>query len=213
MRVDVLDRRDEGREAVEEGIAEARDHQVSFRVREDLHVEILEAAAERGVPVRAFILMALRDAGIGIREDDLTDRRRGETRGSARQRGKERPGAGDVVTATVHGPQGQLVDILRSARRMQAKGGGLQSGAKIVIHVAAPAPAAVDAEKQPDRTERDMILAFRNAPQAELRRWLSSKGFKYGSGKWQGRAMPEVVRSKIEEHQAKDLLAVFEIRD
>jgi hypothetical protein len=101
------------------------------------------------------VLEALRDAGIGIREDDLIDRRRGGPGGPRKRRLEEHPVRGDGASAPGSSPEGQLVEILKRAREVLATGHALQSGAKVVIHVDAPAPETMfRAQPGPQRPEK-----------------------------------------------------------
>jgi hypothetical protein len=117
---------------------EPRDCQVSFRLRGGLAREIREAAARQGISLRAFILGPLHLAGIGVREDDLNDRRRGGARGPR----KRQEAVGQTPAARGSGPEVQLAEILKRAKSVLARG-ALQSGATLVIHVEAPAPEAI----------------------------------------------------------------------
>jgi hypothetical protein len=116
-----------------------RDCQVSFRLRHELAAEIRAAAARREISSRAFILAALRDAGLDVREDDLDDRRRGGARGPRARPAGSRPGK----EAPGSRPDVHLAEILKLAKSALAKGQALQSGAQLVIRVEAPAPEAM----------------------------------------------------------------------
>ena len=50
--------------------------QFTLSMRESLHRELAVAALGEGMTMRGLIMRALRDAGLGVRDDDLVDRRR-----------------------------------------------------------------------------------------------------------------------------------------
>ena len=50
--------------------------QFSFGLRKSLRKELARLAAEADMPVRAFILDALKEKGLSVVEDDLIDRRK-----------------------------------------------------------------------------------------------------------------------------------------
>lgn len=50
--------------------------QFTLSMRESLHRELAMAALAEGMTMRGLIMRALRDAGLGVRDDDLVDRRR-----------------------------------------------------------------------------------------------------------------------------------------
>lgn len=62
------------------GAADGRHVQVSFRVRHDLKVAILDEAHRRRMTLQAFILVALREQGVPVLESDLEDLRLGAPR-------------------------------------------------------------------------------------------------------------------------------------
>jgi hypothetical protein len=53
---------------------------LQIRVRPELRREIKRSADELGVTAQTFALMALRDYGVGVTDDDLLDLRKGENR-------------------------------------------------------------------------------------------------------------------------------------
>jgi hypothetical protein len=59
---------------------------MSFRVRPELARAIQRTAVDRGISVQAFILLALRNAGVPVLDVDLEDLRQGGTSGSPRKR-------------------------------------------------------------------------------------------------------------------------------
>ncbi|MGD8829174.1 MAG: hypothetical protein PVF57_01080 [Pseudomonadales bacterium] len=54
--------------------------QVTIKMRESLHRELARKAFNSGMTMRGYIMRALRQAGLGITEADLVDRRRREGR-------------------------------------------------------------------------------------------------------------------------------------
>ncbi len=50
--------------------------QFTLSMRESLHRELAMAALAEGMTMRGLIMRALRDAGLGVHDDDLVDRRR-----------------------------------------------------------------------------------------------------------------------------------------
>lgn len=54
--------------------------QVTLKMRESLHRELARKAFNSGMTMRGYIMRALKQAGLGVTEADLVDRRRREER-------------------------------------------------------------------------------------------------------------------------------------
>ena len=58
--------------------------QVTIKMRESLHRELARKAFSSGMTMRGYIMRALKQAGLGVNEADLVDRRRRGEREASR---------------------------------------------------------------------------------------------------------------------------------
>lgn len=134
-----------GSRAEADSAASGRETQISFRLRSELAREIREAALAQRVSVQTFVLTALKAAGIGVLDTDLTDLRRGGPRASRRTASLDPLGVRRLASDPGNAAQ-ELLRILSDARELLARGSSVQAGTSVVINIG-------DRHQQPGRAK------------------------------------------------------------